>query len=307
MKKYYPEGVLFESKQNKKAMESINSLRECSFSGKILEARATMCDREHNLYVDLGVMQGVIPREECAVGISDGSVRDIAIISRVNKPVAFKITDFMDDEVGTRTAILSRKRVQEECAEEYIKSLSPGDIIDARITHNEAFGSFCDIGCGISALLPIDSISVSRIPHPDVRFSVNTMIKAVVKSIDELGRVTLSHKELLGTWNENAENFKAGQTVGGIVRSIEKYGVFIELSPNLAGLAEYSCDVNEGDAASVYIKSINPEKMKIKLSIVDSFPEKAVPEPVKYFYDGEHMDIWQYSPEIAEKVIESVF
>lgn len=307
MKKYYPEGILFESRQNKKSMESVSNLRECFFSGKILEAKATMCDRDHNLYVDLGVIQGVIPREECAIGIADGSVRDIAIISRVNKPVVFKITDFMDDETGVRTAILSRRKVQEECAEEYIKNLSSGDIIDARITHNESFGSFCDIGCGISALLPIDSISVSRIPHPDVRFSVNTMIKAVVKNIDELGRVTLSHKELLGTWNENVEKFKAGQTVGGIVRSIEKYGVFIELSPNLAGLAEYSCDVREGDSASVYIKSINPEKMKIKLSIVDSFPEKAEPEPVKYFYEGDHIDLWQYSPEFAEKVIESVF
>ena len=307
MKKYYPEGILFENKQNRKFMESISSLRECFYSEKILEAKATMCDRDHNLYVDLGVIQGVIPREECAIGIADGSVRDIAIISRVNKPVVFKIIDFMDDETGTRTAILSRKKVQEECAEEYIKTLSPGDIIDARITHNESFGSFCDIGCGISALLPIDSISVSRIPHPDVRFSVNTMIKAVVKNIDEFGRVTLSHKELLGTWNENAEKFRAGQTVGGIVRSIEKYGVFIELSPNLAGLAEYSCDVREGDSASVYIKSINPEKMKIKLSIVDSFPEKNDPEPVKYFYNGDHIDLWQYSPEIAEKVIESVF
>ena len=303
MKKYYPEGILIETKQNRKSMESISSLRECFFSEKILEAKATMCDRDHNLYVDLGVIQGVIPREECAIGIAEGSVRDIAIISRVNKPVAFKIIDFMDDETGVRTAILSRKKVQEECAEEYIKTLSPGDIIDARITHNESFGSFCDIGCGISALLPIDSISVSRIPHPDVRFSVNTMIKAVVKNIDELGRVTLSHKELLGTWNENAERFKAGQTVGGIVRSIEKYGVFIELSPNLAGLAEYSCDVHEGDSASVYIKSINPEKMKIKLSIVDSFPEKSEPRPVKYFYDGDHIDMWQYSPEIAEKII----
>ena len=307
MKKYYPEGILFESRHNKKCLESINNLRECLLTEKILEAKATLCDREHNLYVDLGVISGIIPREECAMGISDGSVRDIAIISRVNKPVAFKIIDFMDDEAGNRTAILSRKRVQEECTEEYIKNLSPGDIIDAKITHNESFGSFCDIGCGISALLPIDSISVSRIPHPNVRFAVNTMIKAVVKSIDETGRVTLSHKELLGTWNENVENFRAGQTVAGIVRSIEKYGVFIELSPNLAGLAEYSCDVHEGDSASVYIKSINPEKMKIKLSIVDSFPEKSEPEPVKYFYDGDHIKVWQYSPEIAEKVIESVF
>ena len=307
MKKYYPEGVIFQSRQNKKYMESITSLRECCLSGKILEGKVTLCDREHNLYVDLGPIQGVIPREECAIGISDGTVRDIAIISRVNKPVAFKIIDFMDDESGERTAILSRKRVQEECAEEYIKNLTPGDIIDAKITHNEPFGSFCDIGCGISALLPIDSISVSRIPHPNARFSVNTMIKAVVKSIDEMGRVTLSHKELLGTWNENAENFKAGQTVGGIVRSIEKYGVFIELSPNLAGLAEYSDTVEEGDSASVYIKSINPEKMKIKLSIVDSFPEQDNTMPMKYFFDGDHMDFWQYSPQVCDKMIESVF
>ncbi len=307
MKKYYPEGVLFESRQNKKSMESISNLRECYLTEKVLEGKVTLCDREHNLYVDLGVIQGIIPREECAIGISDGTVRDIAIISRVNKPVTFKIIDFMDDEAGNRTAILSRKRVQEECTEDYIKNLSPGDIIDAKITHNESFGSFCDIGCGISALLPIDSISVSRIPHPNVRFSVNTMIKAVVKNIDEMGRVTLSHKELLGTWEENAENFRAGQTVGGIVRSIEKYGVFIELSPNLAGLAEFSDAVCEGDLASVYIKSINPEKMKIKLSIVDSFPDDNSKMPVKYYYSGDHMDFWQYSPEVCDKNIESVF
>ncbi len=307
MKKYYPEGIIFESRQNTKCMESISDLRECFFEERIIEGKVTLCDREHNLYVDLGIMQGVIPREECAIGISDGSVRDIAIISRVNKPVAFKIIDFMDDEAGIRTAILSRRQVQEECVENYIKNLKPGDIIDARVTHNESFGSFCDIGCGISALLPIDSISVSRIPHPSARFSVNTLIKAVVKSIDEFGRVTLSHKELLGTWEENAEGFKAGQTVGGIVRSIEKYGIFIELTPNLAGLAEFTENVEEGDSASVYIKSINPEKMKIKLSVVDSFPNENGRQSIKYFFDGDHIKQWEYSPPTAIKKIESIF
>lgn len=307
MKNYYPEGTLFENRQNKKYMESVAGLRECFFSERILEARATMCDRDHNLYVDLGAIQGVIPRDECAIGISEGEVRDIAIISRVNKPVSFKIIDFSDDENGVRTAILSRKQVQQECIDNYINNLRAGDIITAKITHNESFGSFCDIGCGICALLPIDSISVSRIPHPDVRFPVNTTIKAVVKSRDALGRITLTHKELLGTWQENADNFRAGQTVGGVVRSIEKYGVFIELTPNLAGLAEYTDSVQVGDMASVYIKSINPEKMKIKLSIVDSFPEKHRYEPLQYYCNDNHIDVWQYSPECAEKHIESMF
>lgn len=307
MKKYLPEGILFESRQNKRCLDSMGALRESCFEGRTLEGRVTLCDREHNLHVDMGCIQGIMPREECAAGISDGSVRDIAIISRVNKPTCFKIIDFADDENGVRTAVLSRRAAQKECMEEYISRLVPGDIIDARVTHNESFGSFCDIGCGISALLPIDSISVSRIPHPDVRFPVNKMIKAVVKSVDACGRVTLSHKELLGTWMENAQNFRAGQTVGGIVRSIEKYGVFIELAPNLAGLAEYTPSVREGESTSVYIKSINPERMKVKLAIVDSFPSDSSVMPIKYYVTDEHISHWRYSPDCAEKLVESVF
>lgn len=307
MEKYYPEGIIYESKSNKKCLESLTSIRDCFFEEKTLEGRATLCDKEHNLYVDLGIMKGVMPREECAMGIAEGTVRDIAIISRVNRPVAFKIIDFKEDEDGNQLAVLSRRKVQQKCMDEYIKNLSIGDVIDAKVTHNESFGTFCDIGCGISALLPIDSISISRIPSPDVRFKVNTMIKAVVKSIDNNGRVTLSHKELLGTWEENAEKFKAGQTVSGVVRSIEKYGIFIELAPNLAGLAEYTSDVNVGDATSVYIKSINPEKMKIKLAIVDSFPSDYQEPQITYYYHENHIDYWRYSPYNSQKIIDSDF
>ena len=52
---------------------------------------------------------------------------------------------------------------------------------DAKITHLETFGAFCDIGCGNVALLPIDAISVSRISHPKDRFQVGDNIKAIVK------------------------------------------------------------------------------------------------------------------------------
>ena len=126
---------------------------------------------------------------------------------------------------------------------EYIEFLSPGDIVDVRVSHIESFGVFCDIGAGISALMPIDCISVSRIPHPSARFFVGQKIKAIVKSKDLQGRITLTHKELLGTWEENASLFSVGETVPGIVRSVENYGIFVELTPNLAGLAEFNPDV----------------------------------------------------------------
>ncbi|MFQ9872008.1 MAG: S1 RNA-binding domain-containing protein [Oscillospiraceae bacterium] len=164
-----------------------------------------------------------------------------------------------------------------------------------------------DIGCGISSLIPIDSISVSRISHPRDRFRIGQMIRAVVRLVDPDGRITLSHKELLGTWEENAALFCAGETVAGIIRSVEDYGVFIELAPNLAGLAEPREDVAPGQHASVYIKSLIPEKMKVKLIIVDAFDAQYQPEPLHYFYTGEHLDWWRYSPAGCSRALESRF
>lgn len=306
MRIFKPEGQIITTEENKRFLASQFSLRDAFYSEAILEARAVRCDSEHNLHVELGCMKGIIPRSEGAIGIEEGTVRDIALISRVNKPVAFIVTGFRTEN-GETVALLSRRRVQEECLKNYVGSLRAGDVIPATVTHIEGFGVFCDIGSGISALMPIDSISVSRIPHPSARFTAGQNIFAVVKSIDENGRITLSHKELLGTWEENASLFNVGETVPGIVRSVEKYGIFVELSPNLAGLAEFSDGVEAGCQAGVYIKSIIPSKMKIKLIIVDSFDADYPVSTPNYFIKEGHIDSWRYSPEESRKIIESSF
>ncbi len=303
---YLPEGFLIEDKDNKYFTENIDNLRKAYINNIPIEERVSYCDSNHNLHIDFGFIEGIIPREECATGIKEGTTKDIAIISRVNKPVRFYIERF-ENINGVPKAILSRKRMQETFIDEYQSTLIPGDILDVKISHLEAFGAFCDIGCGINGLLPIDNISVSRIPHPNVRFDVGDVIKVVIKSFDEFGRVNLSHKELLGTWEENAANFKVGETVSGIIRSIESYGIFVELAPNLSGLAEYTDAVKEGDYAGIYIKSIIPDKMKFKLIIVDSFQAKYKKEKPKYFIKDNHIDYFRYSPEGAQKIIETVF
>ena len=93
----------------------------------------------------------------------------------------------------------------------------------------------------------------------------------VVKTVErDTGRIYMSCRELLGTWEENVAQFRQGQTVTGVVRSIEEYGIFVELTPNLAGLAELKEGVEVGDVCAVYIKSIIPDRMKIKLVLIDS-------------------------------------
>ncbi len=306
MKEYLPEGFLFGTPENSACTASYQSLAECLKSGKILEAPCIVCNSDHDLVIDLGCMRGIIPREEGAIGIAEGTTRDIALISRVNKPVCFVVTDFDRDANGIVRAVLSRKKAQKLCMENYIKQLVPGDVIPARVTHLEQFGCFVDIGCGIPSLIPIDLISVSRISHPSDRFSVGQDIRAVVKSFED-GRVCLTHKELLGTWEQNAALFTQGETVTGVVRSIEDYGIFVELTPNLAGLAEPRDGVTINSCASVYIKAMIPEKMKIKLIIVNAFDNAFHNNELNYFITSKHIDSWIYSTENCKKRIETYF
>jgi small subunit ribosomal protein S1 len=314
MREYLPEGGLMIKEENRRFTESVKALEECIVSGRIVEAVCIVCDANHNLIVDFGFMKGIIPRNEGAIGIQDGSMRDIALISRVNKSICFKVTGFKDGMV-----LLSRKQAQLECIALYTDNFRVGDIVPAKVTHLEQFGCFVDIGCGLSSLIPIDAISGSRISHPSDRFHIGQEVLTVVKSIDRspaasiaggiFPKITLTHKELLGSWEENAARFTAGETVSGIVRSVENYGIFVELLPNLAGLAELRENISVNQAVSVYIKAIIPEKMKIKLIIVDSFASE--PAKINYNYDyrkkSGRIDEWVYSAESSDKLIKTDF
>lgn len=302
IQKYRPEG--FEPSE---IIYSHSMLEKALLTGQIVEGRAVKCDENGNLTVSLGKYRGIIPKNLSAIGSRDGKAKDIAVLSRVNKTVAFKIIS-MQWEKDPSFLLLDRCSAQEEAMEYMLENFSAGDVIDAKVTHIEPFGVFADIGCGIIGLLSIENISVSRISHPKDRFYPGQNIKVCVKNIDfSQKRFDLSHKELLGTWQENADMFTVGQTVCGIIRSIEPYGVFIELSPNLAGLAEYSPNVEEGQQATVYIKNIIPEKMKIKLSIIDSFFVRRKPEEIRYFISSGKIDRFVYSPADSDKKTETVF
>ena len=98
---------------------------------------------------------------------------------------------------------------------------------------------------------------------------------------------------------------------------MEDYGVFVELAPNLAGLAEVrDCDREAvrslvGRTAAVFIKSIIPERMKVKLVLIDAYRGESAPLPrLPYSIRGDetpHIDRWVYSPAGAKKRVETIF
>ena len=191
----------------------------------------------------------------------------------------------------------------------FLEHLIPGSVLVGRVTRLETFGVFVDIGCGIIAMLPIERISVSRITHPEERFREGQKILAAVWKFDRTQRrITMTHRELLGSWMENASRFQVGETVRGIVRNVMDYGTFVELAPNLSGLADARGHLSTGDSVSVYIKSIRPERMKIKLQIIEKLSPAPEPEKLIYQITDGTLSRWVYSqPGYEKQLVETDF
>ena len=152
-----------------------------------------------------------------------------------------------------------------------IEKWEEGQIVEGRVTGIKPYGAFIKLENDLSALVHIEDMSVARIKSPLERLKIGQKANFVVKSIDRgKNRILLSYKELLGTWEDNVKKFEEGSTVKGIARETEKSknGIFIELTPNLVGLAEYKDGIEYGQNVNVYIKRIIPEKKKVKLVIV---------------------------------------
>ena len=245
-------------------------LNDAMQTGKILQAKVSKCDNNYNLYVDLGnQINGIIPREEVeAVNVDEtGFPKPNICTSKVNRFVQFKVKD-IDSK---NNYILSRKDVGKDALNWITGELEEGMIVNGIVKSIQPYGAFIEIGGGVVGLLHIEDISVARIKTPAERLKIGQKINVMIKCIDrKLERVILTYKELLGTWDDNIKDFQEGQTVTGIARETEKSknGIFIELKPNLVGMAEYKENIEYGQNVDVYIKKIIPDRKKVKLLIV---------------------------------------
>lgn len=158
-----------------------------------------------------------------------------------------------------------------ERKKDLVEKMQEGQIVKGIVTGIKPYGAFVKIENELSGLVHIEDISVARIKSPSERLKIGQKENFMIKSIDRgANRVLLSYKELLGSWEENAKHFEEGSTVKGIAREIEKSknGIFVELTPNLVGLAEYKDGIEYGQNVNVYIKRIIPDKKKVKLVII---------------------------------------
>ncbi len=263
--KFIPEGW-----KNTNDELDVGIVQKAFSEGTILQGYVNNCDSNYNLHVKLGNnLEGIIPRNELeALNVDEfGFCNPNICKNKVNNFVQFKVKEIYNEN----NIILSRKKVQEEALQWIKTELKPGMVVNGIVKNIRKFGAFVEIGGGIVGLLHIEDISVSRIKSPEERFSIGQKIDVMIKSIDrENGKLVLSYKELLGDWEENVKDFNEKTIVEGTVKEADKFknGIFIELKPNLVGMAEYKEGFKYGQRVHVYIKKIIKERKKIKLLIV---------------------------------------
>ena len=236
----------------------------------IFQGIVEKCDDDYNLHIKMNDgMLGIMPREEVeALNLDENGLPKTNLCTgKVNKFIQFKVK-----EKNKNNFVLSRKAVQEEVLNSVKSDLKEGQVVNGIVKNITPYGAFVDIGGGIVGLVHIEDLSVARIKTPYERIKIGQKLNIVVKSIDrDLGRINLSYKERFGSWEENANNFKVGMKIKGIIRETEKNkkGIFIELTPNLVGMVEYKDGLIYGEKIDVTIKKIDYDKKKIKLIITN--------------------------------------
>ena len=77
---------------------SAAELRAAMASREILQSTALAFDTQRQLRFELGGCRAVMPFGQCADGADTGSVRDIAVLTRVGRPTCFVIEGIDTDD-----------------------------------------------------------------------------------------------------------------------------------------------------------------------------------------------------------------
>lgn len=180
--------------------------------------------------------------------------------------------------------IVSEKAVWEDEQKSVISQFKVGDVIEGEVTALADFGAFVKFDA-LEGLVHISEIAWQRIDHPRDLLKIGKTVKAEIIGI-EGSKIFLSMKKLIADpWATVEERYHVGGLVEGTVLKVNPFGFFVELDPEIHGLAHVSelaetpvADVTqiakEGDRLTFRIVSIEPNEHRLGLSL------KAVDEAV---------------------------
>lgn len=266
---------------NNENEESFAALFEQSESKRLYngaKVKATVVSVKPNeAVVELGTKHtGYIPLDELT-NDPNAKVEDIVKVGDEIDAIVTKV----DDSQGV--VFLSKKRVDSALGMEKIAAAKEANETLEGVVTQAVKGGVIVVTNGTRVFIPASQTGVPRsgkledLVKKTVQFKVieiNEQRNRVVGSIRQAAR-EVRDAERAKFW----ESIQVGQKFEGEVRSIEDYGVFVDIGPvdGLVRTSELTWNrvghpkdiVKEGDKITVIVKSFDPEKKRVSLSAKD--------------------------------------
>jgi small subunit ribosomal protein S1 len=275
---------------HRKVWDNLMALKD---GGEIIPARVTEANKG-GLMVQVNRINGFLPVSQLIPEhyprVQGGDKNKILERLRqyIGQNFNVKVIDVSEDD---EKLIVSEKAAWEEAQKAVISKYKVGDTVEGKITAVTDFGAFVEFDENMEGLIHISELAWQRIDDPHNYIKVGDKVKAAIINIDG-SKIFLSVKKLIeDPWTKIGEKYHAGQVVRGKVLKANPFGLFVELDPDIHGLAHVSelsekpiSDPREiakpGDVLDFKIVSIEPEDHRLGLSI-RAIKEKSESKEVK--------------------------
>jgi small subunit ribosomal protein S1 len=266
------EGRLILSKKRARFELAWKAIEAAAESGEPVNGRVIEVVKG-GLILDLGV-RGFLP----ASLVDIRRVQDLEeFLGTELRCKVIELNRSRNNVVLSRRAVLEDER--KEMRQAILDRLSPGDVVEGKISNIVDFGAFVDLD-GMDGLIHISELSWTHVNHPSEVLEIGQPVKVKVLDIDrDRQRISLGLKQTQSDpWQQVLDTYGEGDVVDGKVTKVVTFGAFVEILPGVEGLVHISElaahhvenpreVVSQGDSVQVKVIEVDPERRRLSLSL----------------------------------------
>jgi small subunit ribosomal protein S1 len=230
---------------------------------------------DYGAFVDLGGIDGLLHITDLAWR----RVKHPSEILTVGDEVEAKVLKF--DQEKNRVS-LGMKQLGEDPWVGISRRYPTGTRLFGKVSNLTDYGAFVEIEPGIEGLVHVSEMDwTNKNVHPSKVTQLGDEVEVMVLEIDEeRRRISLGMKQCKpNPWEEFAMNYKKGDRVKGLIKSITDFGIFIGLPGSIDGLVHLSDlswskpgeeavrEYKKGQEVESMVLSIDVERERISLGI----------------------------------------
>jgi small subunit ribosomal protein S1 len=268
--------VLLEKERDQIKTRTLETLEE----GKVVRGVIKNIT-EYGAFVDLGGIDGLLHITD----MSWGRVNHPNEVFQVGDEVTVKVLKY---NAETERVSLGLKQTQEDPWNHAEEAYPPGKKVNGKVMSITDYGAFVELEPGVEGLIHVSEMSwTKKVKHPSKLLEIGQTIECQVLEVDSKSkRISLGLKQLEpDPWTLFTEKYHPGDKIGGKVRSITDYGVFIGIEEGVDGMVHksdlsWTAKVNnpadlyhKGDDVEAIILSINHDEKKVSLGIKQLFDD----------------------------------